>query len=467
MASTRFRFARLRAPSGAPAPAAHGWLRHVPAVHALSDYTLAALRADLLAGLTIAAVAVPQAVADSVAAGLPVDFGLRSAVVLTAVAALFSSSRHLVHGPTTAVSLALLCALAPVPAAEKASSAVVLAVLVGLIQLAFRAVRPPALSRHLPPEVMLGLMAGICGVLMLEQARSLFGGPLQGDPGDPLLARIWIAASQGLNWGNVGVCLGTMVLVYGSRLLGRRFGVRLPEFLIALVLMAGLAVACSLDARGVRPIGVHSSAGPWFQLPQLSRQRVRELLPSAVAIAWLGLFESLAIARTLAERSGQKLDVSQQCLSEGLANVAGGFFSCMPGSGSFTRSNLNLEAQAATQWAAVFSAVVVAASLWVVVPLTRYIPNAALAALLIVSACRLPDRRLLGQYLRAPDWGAMVALVIALAAIVVSVGFAVRVSIVLSLLQRLRPRLSPVDNTKSQFSADSLAVASLANAVKA
>jgi SulP family sulfate permease len=394
------------------------WL---PALQGLAGYTPRTLRADLVAGLTVAAVAIPQSMADASMAGLPPCCGLYTAIVLTAVAALFSASRHVVHGPTTAISIAVMCALTPVPPAEKLAAAVLLAFLVGLIQLACRVLRIADLGRHLSPSVLFGFMLGIVTVLTVNQSRHLLG-----------LSRDGVQNPWALTIG-----LGTLGLIVGCRAVGKRFRVRLPEFLLAVTVAAGVVATCGLEGRGVAVVGDMPGETLSFCVPAVTWQKVQPLLPSAVAIALLGLFESLAIARMLAERSGQELDVRQQCLSEGLANLAGSFFQCFPGSGSFTRSTLNLEARAATQWAALFSAGVVATALLLFSPLVRFLPRPALAALLIVSAWRLVNRRQLLAYVRQPGWATAEVFVVALAAVAVSIEFAVLAGVVLSVLARL------------------------------
>src|SRR5207253_4078215 len=118
---------------------------------------------------------------------------------------------------------------------------------------------------------------------------------------------------------------------------------------------------------------------------------LHQLSGSALAIAFLGLLEAIAMAKNIAARTGKKLDVNQQCLSEGLANLAGSFFQCFPGSGSLTRSTINQQAGAVSQWAGIIAAAAVALTMLLLAPFAYYIPRAALAGILMVSAYRLVD----------------------------------------------------------------------------
>ena len=133
---------------------------------------------------------------------------------------------------------------------------------------------------------------------------------------------------------------------------------------------------------------------------------MRLLAGNAFAVAMLGLLEAVAMAKALAGRTGQRLDINQQCLSEGAANMVGSFFQCIPGSGSLTRSAINQQAGAVSQWSGVFSAVAVASAVLLVAPLAQFIPRSALAGLLLLAAFRLVDREQLIFHLRATRFDA-------------------------------------------------------------
>src|SRR5205085_5599956 len=125
-------------------------------------------------------------------------------------------------------------------------------------------------------------------------------------------------------------------------------------------LMAALVWFFRLDEYGVRVVGAVPAELPGFQLPDLRWEQVRLLSGNAFAVAVLGLLEAIAMAKAIAARTGQKLDINQQCLSEGAANLSGSFFQCIPGSGSLTRSAVNQQAGAVSQWSGVFAAAAVA-----------------------------------------------------------------------------------------------------------
>ncbi len=408
--------------------------RVVPALDSLRHYSWRSLRLDVFAGLTVAAVAVPQAMAYASIANLPPQYGLYTAIVMTAVGALFDSSRQLINGPTNAISIALFSALAFVPDAERVPAAVLMALLVGIVQTGITLLRLGDLTRYISQAVVVGFTLGAAVLLFLDQLKNLLGIPAQGHAEEHFLVRFWhtmwrIDLAHGPT---IAVGLGTVAVVLTLRWLGTRLRVRLPELLLAVVLAAGAVWLLDLEEAGVRVVGNVPSHLPAFAPPHVSWARARDLAGSALAIALLGLLEAIAMAKAIAARTGQRLDINQQCLSEGLANLAGSFFHCYPGSGSLTRSAINVQAGAVSQWSGVVAAAAVALIVLLFAPFAYYVPRAALAGILLLSAWRLVDRRQLAYHLRTTRFDAGIVLATALAAVFVSVEFCILIGVFLS-----------------------------------
>src|SRR5438270_5973987 len=208
------------AESSPPARAAARWLyRHVPAFDSLRTYSLPAFGADLMAGLTVATVAVPQAMAYATLAGLPPQYGLYTAVIMTAVGALLDSSKQLINGPTNAISIALLSALAVIPEADKASAAVLFALFVGLVQLGITLLRLGDLTRYVSHAVIVGFTLGAGILLVLDQLKNLVGLPAVGEANDHFLKRFWLTMTSGQPWHapTVTIGAGTILLVIAIR----------------------------------------------------------------------------------------------------------------------------------------------------------------------------------------------------------------------------------------------------------
>jgi SulP family sulfate permease len=288
------------------------------------------------------------------------------------------------------------------------------------------------LSRYISHAVIVGFTLGAAVLLVLDQLKNLLGLPARGGGEDHFLVRVALTLAQEPHFWTTMVGLGTIIVVLGLRALSRRLRVPLPELLMAIGVMAAVTWFFRLDERGVAIVGHVPSNLPRPQLPDWSWSMARPLMGSAFAIGILGLLEAIAMAKAIAARTRQKLDINQQCLSEGLANLTGSFFQCFPGSGSLTRSVINVQAGAVSQWSGVFAAVAVALTMVLFAPLAYYIPKAALAGILMVSASRLVDRQQLLYHLRTTRYDAGLVMVTAIAAVVVSVEFCVLIGIFLS-----------------------------------
>jgi SulP family sulfate permease len=426
----------------APQNALDWVLRRVPAFESLRSYSLLSMRLDLFAGLTVAAIAVPQAMAYASIAQLPVEYGLYTAIIMTAVGALFDSSKQLINGPTNAICIALASAIAFLPVNDpdqRVHAAILMAFLVGAIQTCITLFRLGDLTRFISHSVIVGFTLGAAILLALGQLRNLLGLPLGGDSDDHFLVRFYVTMSRIdlVNYRAVGIGVATIVLAVGLRQLGGRLRSQLPDFLIVLALMAAVVWFFdwapegeeTLDVIGTIPFGL-----PTLEAPGWSWSLIRQLISSALAIAVLGLLEAVAMAKAIAARTGQKLDINQQCLSEGVANLVGSFFQCFPGSGSLTRSAINVQAGAVSQWSGVFAALAVALTVLLFAPCAYYIPRASLAGILLISAWRLIDRKQLVYHLRSTRFDMQIVLATAFAAFAINIEFCILIGVFLSVI---------------------------------
>jgi len=200
------------------------------------------------------------------------------------------------------------------------------------------------------------------------------------------------------------------------------------------VAMAAITAAWGLDAQGVKVVGDIPAKLPAPRLPVVSAAHLREYASSALAIALLGLLEAISMAKSIAAVTGQRLDMNQQVMSEGFANLGGSFFQCMPGSGSLTRSAINQQAGARSQWSGVVSAAAVALIMLVFAPYARFIPRSALAGLLMLTAARMVNLHDLRYHMRASRFDAAIVAVTAIAAFAISIEFCVLVGVFMSFM---------------------------------
>ncbi len=413
------------------------------AIQSIAAYDGRLLRRDVISALTVAAVAVPQDMAYAQIAGVPPQYGLYTGFVVTAVAGLFGASNHLISGPTNAISLVVFSALAQLnfgpdqagQELEMMKAVWLLAFMVGSIQILIALLKLGDLTRYVSESVLLGFMAGAGVLIILGQIPNLLGIKPLGDGHMSVLQRLWLTLREGpgADPPSTWLGLGTLVLLVPMRMLKQRLTVPFPDLLLGLILATIVA-----PFLGWHPIGATLNVErglPSPVLPPLDRlEWLQPLSGSAVAISVLGLLEAVAVSKAIAARTKQRLNFNRECLGQGLANLTGSFFQCMPGSGSLTRSNINYQAGAASRWSAVMSSLVVAAALLLLAPMARHVPKPALAALLIITGYRLIDRSRLMYCLRATRYDAVIALSTAAAAMFISVELSILIGICVSFL---------------------------------
>ena len=410
------------------------FFRLVPAFDSLRNYSLSALTLDSMAGLTVAAVAVPQAMAYAQIAGIPAQYGLYTAIVMTSVGALFDSSKQLINGPTNAISIAVLSAVVGFSESERVPAVILLALLVGIVQTGITLLRLGDLTRYISHAVIVGFTLGASTLLVLDQLKNLLGIPALGTGGDHFLKRFWLTLSHAdqTNQSTLAIGLATIAIALALRWINVRMRIRLPELLLSVICMAAVVWNWELEKKGVKVIGKIPAELPAFAFPHVEWKHVRELASSSFAIALLGLLEAIAMAKAIANKTGQKLDINQQCLSEGLANLVGSLFHCFPGSGSLTRSTINHQAGACTQWSGIISAVAVGGTVVFFAPYAYYIPRSGLAGILMLSAFRMVDWRELAYHLKTTRFDARIVSLTAISAVVVSIEFCVLIGVFLS-----------------------------------
>ncbi|MFN8454564.1 MAG: SulP family inorganic anion transporter [Anaerolineae bacterium] len=407
------------------------------------NYRLSYLQPDLLAGLTVAVVLLPQAIVFALLAGLPPQMGLYSAIIAAIVGALWGSSTHLHSGPTNTASILVLATLAPLTppgSPEFITAAGLLAVMVGVFRLGMGLARLGMLVNFVSDSVIIGFTAGAGVLIAVGEMRSLLRLEFSAPPGllNTLQNLLWHLPET--HFLSLGLGIGTLVVI----LLIRRFQRRWPGQLIGLSLAAGLVGLLGLDQQGVKIIGeLPHSLPPLATLPLLNVQLIGELSVGALAVAAIGLVEATSIARSIASQSGQRLDSNQEFVGQGLANIACGFLSGHACSGSFNRSALSYEARAQTPLASVFSGLFVLVAMFVLASLAAYIPRPALSSMLILAAYGMLDRKEMGRIWRGARADAFIMIVTLLATLFLPLQFAVLSGILMSLVYYLLKTSTP------------------------
>jgi SulP family sulfate permease len=395
---------------------------------------IGSLRADVVAGLTGAIIVLPQGVAFATIAGLPPQYGLYTAMVPAAIAAMFGSSWHLVSGPTTAISIVVFSAISPLAEPGSApfiSLALTLTFLVGLIQLAMGLARLGTLVNFISHTVVVGFTAGAAILIASSQLKNFFAIPV---PRGASFYQTVVAIGSQLRDASVPVTLvGVITLVSG--ILVKRFAPRVPYMIAAM--LVGSAAGVALDRFGfpgqIRTVGALPGSLPPLSYPVLSALTVKQLGGAAFAVTMLALTEAVSIARAIAVRSEQRIDGNQEFIGQGLANVVGSFFSSYASSGSFNRSGANYDAGARTPLAAAFASVMLAAILLLVAPLAAYLPVSAMAAILFLVAWGLIDLRAMRSIVRASRSETAILAATLFSTLFLELEFAIYVGVILSL----------------------------------
>lgn len=415
---------------------------HLPFHDWLPKTSLKTLRADAVAALTGATIVLPQGVAFAAIAGLPPEYGFYTAMITPVVAALLGSSWHLVSGPTTAISALVFGALAGglepgSPAFIQA--AISLTLLVGLFQLALGLARMGALVDFVSHSVMVGFTAGAAILIALSQVKHALGISLPrpehfGDFAAALIDRV-----VDLNWHSASIA----AVALATAIACRRFAPKLPNYLIALLVASLLSLAVGAIDAGVAVVGEIPSVTPSFGIPEMSLDLMRDLAPSALAIALVGLLEAVSIARAIAIKSEQQINANQEFVGQGVSNAVGSLFHCYAASGSFTRSGVNYEAGAKTPMAAVMAAGFLFVILLFVAPWFAFVPIPAMAGVIMLVAWRLIDFKALRHIVVSSRSETAIAGVTFASTLFVDLEFAIYIGVFLSLLIFLKKTARP------------------------
>jgi SulP family sulfate permease len=401
---------------------------------------------DFLAGLTNAVVVLPQGVAFAMIAGLPPEYGLYTAIVPPIIAGLFGSSRHLISGPTTAISIVVFSSVSPYAQEGTASFvalALLLTLLAGLFQLALGLAQMGALVNFISHSVVVGFTAGAAILIGASQLKHVFGVEI---PSGESFVHTIVDIGGKLGEANPWVFVVATVTLATAAVL-KRLKPKWPGMLVAMVAGSVTAAIIGAEENGVRLVGSLPSSLPPFSVPEFSMKALRDLTSGALAIAMLGLIEAVSIARSIATKSRQRIDGNQEFIGQGLANIVGAFFSCYASSGSFTRSGVNYSAGAKTPLSAVFAATSLAVILLLVAPLAAYLPIPAMGGIVLLVAYNLIDFHHIRLILKANAGDAAVLTTTFLATLFVELEFAIYVGVILSLVLYLnrtsKPRIVP------------------------
>lgn len=381
-------------------------------------------RRDLLAGLTVAIVALPLALGFGVSSGLGAEAGLATAVVAGALAAVFGGSNLQVSGPTGAMTVVLV----PIVAEHGASGVLTVGLMAGVMLVALALLRAGKYMQYVPAPVVEGFTLGIACVIGLQQIPNALGVPKP--EGDRVLVVTWRALAEFTrhpNWTAVALALAVAAVM----LIGARLRPTIPFSILAVIAATVVAQVAGLDAA--KPIGDLPSGLPAPSLSFLDLGSLGSLLAPAVAVAALAALESLLSASVADGMTvGQRHDPDRELFGQGLANIAAPLFGGVPATGAIARTAVNVRTGASSRLAALTHAAILAVIVFAAAPLVSKIPLAALAGVLLATAIRMVEVGSLRAMAKATRSDALILVLTAVATLALDLVYAVIIGLVVA-----------------------------------
>lgn len=349
-------------------------------------------RVDALAGLTVALIAIPQSLAYAQLAGLPPFYGLYAALLPTVVGALFGSSAQLSTGPVALTSLLTAASIADLATAGSEQYivyAVTLALLSGIFQLAFGLLRLGVLMNLLSHPVLMGFVNAAAILISLSQIPPLFGAapPATGH----IVSDAWYVLADAGRTHGASLLFGISALAL--LIAFKRYAPKWPGVLITAAALTVASYFSGYADAGGRIVGDIPRGLPGFSLPPFDWDTWVRLLPAAFVVAVISFMEAMSSAKIAAVKTGRKWDENQELVGQGLAKIAAAVTHTMPVSGSFSRSALNLSADARTGLSSIVCAFCVLLTILFFTPLLKYLPLPVLAAIIIMALTNLINVR--------------------------------------------------------------------------
>ncbi|MFG2030579.1 SulP family inorganic anion transporter [Streptomyces sp. NPDC048825] len=381
-------------------------------------------RRDLLAGLTVAIVALPLALGFGVSSGLGAEAGLATAVIAGALAAVFGGSNLQVSGPTGAMTVVLV----PIVAEHGPSGVLAVGLMAGVMLVALALLRAGKYMQYVPAPVVEGFTLGIACVIGLQQIPNALGVPKP--EGDRVLVVTWRALEEFAkhpNWTAAAFALAVAAVM----LMGARLRPTVPFSILAVIAATVVAQVAGLDAA--QPIGELPSGLPAPSLSFLDPGSLGSLFAPAVAVAALAALESLLSASVADGMTvGQKHDPERELFGQGLANIAAPLFGGVPATGAIARTAVNVRTGASSRLSSLTHAAVLAVIVFAAAPLVSRIPLAALAGVLLATAIRMVEVGSLRAMAKATRSDALILVLTAVATLALDLVYAVIIGLVVA-----------------------------------
>lgn len=365
-------------------------MKYIPSLEWIRNYNKTWLSGDISAGLTVGVMLIPQGMAYSMLAGLPPIYGLYAVTIPLIIYALLGTSRQLAVGPVAMVSLLIASgvgSMATSGSEDYIMLAILLALMVGLIQFSMGVFKLGFLVNFLSHPVIAGFTSAAAIIIGFSQMKHLLGVKTDGEKLLDIVSQLWqqLSAIHFLTF-IIGISAIFILIIV------KKIHKKIPAPLVVVVLGILTVYLGGLHEQGIKIVGNIPQGLPSFSLPNFDFGTMQKLLPTALTIAFVGFMESIAVAKAIhARHKDYKLDANQELVSLGLANMVGSFFRSFPVTGGFSRTAVNDQAGAKTGLASIISATLIILTLLFLTSYFYYLPNAVLAAIILVAVYGLID----------------------------------------------------------------------------
>ena len=439
--------------------------RYFPILSWGSHYTKPKFADDTVAALIVAIMLIPQALAYALLAGLPAETGLYASIVGLSVYAIFGTSNSLSVAPVAVISLMTAAALAKLslPADQLMTAALALTFLSGVFLLLLGLLRLGFMANFLSHPVISAFVTASALIIGLSQMQHVLGVSANGQNFVALIISL-VREMPETNLVTLALGVGSIIFIVFGKTAIKSFCLKLGvdrrvattfsragPLLIALI-TGVLAYSLRLDQYGVQLLGEVPQGLPDFGLPDMSLDLLRALAGSALLISIIGFVESISVAQTLAARKRERVDLDQELVGLGTANLASSFSGGFPISGGFSRSVVNFDAGAATPAAGLFTAVLITIVALFFTPALFWLPRVTLAAIIIVAIYGLIDFSVLRKswkYSKADFAAVFITLVLTLTVgVEVGIGAGVLASILIHLYKTSQPHVAVIGRVK-------------------
>lgn len=367
------------------------YVNFFPFLNWLPGYKKSWLKGDFSAGLTVGIMLIPQGIAYAMIAGLPPIYGLYTAMIPQFIYAFFGTSRQLAVGPVAMDSLIVASgvgAIAVVGSEHFITLAILLALLMGIMQLAFGVFRLGFLVNFLSKPVISGFTSAAALIIGLNQLKHVFGVNMQRNNQLQYIILDALSQIKFINWLTFAIGIGSILLL----IIFKKYAKKLPGALIVVVLGILVVKFFNLNDYGVKIVGEIPKGLPAFKMQHLDIETLKELAPIALTLALIAFMEAISVAKAIeSKHNNYKVNANKELIALGLGNIVGSFFQTYPSTGGFSRTAINNQAGANTPLAAIFSALIVALTLLFLTPLFYYLPKAVLGAIIMVAVFGLLD----------------------------------------------------------------------------